>query len=199
MSQPSPALLSEPDVGTEFPPLRFRDRLARFDGTAVTLLNGTSRIRGVTPTFALFSRLGDGVLWYGLMALLLVFGPPGSVWIVAQMLGVGAVALLVYKVSKALARRPRPYVALERITLGADPLDEYSFPSGHTMHAVAFSVVLAAHAPAATPALALVCGLIAASRVVLGLHYTTDVILGGLLGFLIAWSSFPLMSWAGLS
>ena len=198
MSHPSPPALSEPDVGTEFVPLRFRDRLARFDGTAATLLNGTSRLRGVKPTFALFSRLGDGVLWYALMALLLVVGPAGSAWIVVQMIAVGAVALAVYKVAKASARRPRPYVALERITLGADPLDEYSFPSGHTMHAVAFSVILAAHAPAAAPALMLVCAMIAASRVVLGLHYTTDVVLGGLLGFVIAWASFPVMAWAGL-
>lgn len=51
------------------------------------------------------------------------------------------------------------------------PLDEFSFPSGHTLHAVAFSLVAMAHYPVLAWALVPFTASVAVSRVVLGLHY----------------------------
>ena len=66
------------------------------------------------------------------------------------------------------------------------PLDRYSFPSGHTLHAVCFAWQAVAHFPALSWTLVPVAALIALSRVVLGLHYPTDVLAGAAIGALLA-------------
>ena len=63
--------------------------------------------------------------------------------------------------------------------------DRFSFPSGHTINAFAICGVLACEWPGLAPALGLLAGGIGASRVILGLHYVSDVAAGALLGLLI--------------
>lgn len=140
----------------------------------------------VERTFAVISRLGDGVFWYLLMlALLLMNGQPALGGVV-RMLAAGALGLGLYKWLKARTRRPRPCASSSAIRVTVAPLDEYSFPSGHTLHAVAFSIVACAHHPRLVWALAPFALLVAASRLVLGLHYPSDVLAGALLGGLCA-------------
>ncbi len=68
-------------------------------------------------------------------------------------------------------------------------MDEYCFPSGHTLHAVNFSLVALAWYPQLLLLLLPLTALIAASRVVLGLHYPSDVVVASLLGFILAKTS----------
>ena len=71
------------------------------------------------------------------------------------------------------------------------PLDEFSFPSGHTLQAVGFTVVALAWYPLLAPLLLGFTALVAASRVVLGLHYPSDVLaaigIGSTLGAIALW------------
>ena len=62
------------------------------------------------------------------------------------------------------------------------PLDRYSFPSGHTLHAVTFTWLAVERFPTLAWILIPLASLIAASRVVLGLHYPSDVLAGGAIG-----------------
>jgi undecaprenyl-diphosphatase len=78
--------------------------------------------------------------------------------------------------------RERPFIRHAGISLAQTPLDRYSFPSGHTLHAVAFAWQACAAFPELSFALVPLALAIAASRVVLGLHYPTDVLVGALLG-----------------
>ena len=66
------------------------------------------------------------------------------------------------------------------------PLDEFSFPSGHTLHAVAFTLVALAHYPGLAPLLIPFAACVAASRVVLGLHYPSDVLAATVIGSVLA-------------
>ncbi|WP_155518951.1 phosphatase PAP2 family protein, partial [Xanthomonas euvesicatoria] len=66
------------------------------------------------------------------------------------------------------------------------PLDEFSFPSGHTLHAVSFSIVALAYYPWLAPLLVPFSAGVALSRVVLGLHYPSDVLAATLIGVLLA-------------
>ncbi|HXR51584.1 MAG TPA: phosphatase PAP2 family protein [Steroidobacteraceae bacterium] len=153
------------------------------------------RRAGLLRAFQIASRLGDGVLWYTLMgALALLFGAPGR-HIAAQCAIAGVTGLLLYRALKNVLVRERPYMTHAAIVCRGRPLDRFSFPSGHTLHAVSFTLIICSTMPLLAVVLVPVALLIAASRVVLGLHYPTDVLAGALLGAGIAQATmnlFPL-------
>ncbi|HEY9380210.1 MAG TPA: phosphatase PAP2 family protein [Burkholderiales bacterium] len=140
--------------------------------------------------FAAVSRLGDGGLWLALAFALIFLGGTRGVECVVHMLIAGAIALSVYKLCKRCASRPRPCATLRNLHLCVLPLDEYSFPSGHTLHAVSFTTVVAAYFPDLALALIPFAVLTALSRVALGLHYPSDVLGGAAIGGAIALLSF---------
>ena len=137
---------------------------------------------GLLRYFAAVSRLGDGVFWYALMAALLLTQGKAAIPVVGRMLLAGAVCLALYKWLKAKTTRPRPCARHDRIQPRVAPLDEYSFPSGHTLYAVAFTLVAVQGYPSLAWLLLPFAALVALSRIVLGLHYPSDVLAGALLG-----------------
>ena len=61
-----------------------------------------------------------------------------------RMVAVGLSCTLTYKLFKQGTMRPRPFQVNARMAAGASPLDQFSLPSGHTLHAVAFHTVAGA-------------------------------------------------------
>ncbi|ALJ27360.1 phosphatase PAP2 family protein [Stenotrophomonas acidaminiphila] len=155
--------------------------------------NHYCRRRRIRTLFAVISRLGDGVFWYLLMAALVLADGMDGLRASAHMAATGVVALTLYKVLKRWTRRPRPFAADLRIRAWVAPLDEYSFPSGHTLHAVSFSVVALAYYPWLAPVLLPFTAGVALSRVVLGLHYPSDVLAATGIALLLGSASLQLM------
>ncbi|MBN8713431.1 MAG: phosphatase PAP2 family protein [Xanthomonadales bacterium] len=141
--------------------------------------------RGVQRFFGTVSRLGDGWLWYGLMATLALCAGRAGVRAALHMAATGLVAWLLYRALKRRTRRPRPFRVHRDVIARALPLDEYSFPSGHTLHAFSFSIVAVAWFPVLALPLAMFTVLVAMSRVILGLHYPTDVVAGAVIGVVL--------------
>jgi undecaprenyl-diphosphatase len=165
------------------------DFIQRWDRRVCVRLNRTLRFGLVLHGFRAISWLGDGIFWYSLLlALLLQYGRDAALAVLHMTL-VGMVCTLTYKAVKRSTLRPRPYEVLSVVARGAPPLDAFSFPSGHTLHAVAFTLVASAYYPWLAVLLVPFTLLVAASRVILGLHYPSDVLAGAMIGALIAGAS----------
>ena len=160
--------------------------------------NAACQRRLVRALFRGVSRLGDGVVWYVLMAAMpLLIGLERwreGLQASLQMLLAGAAGLLLYKLLKKKLVRERPFIGLIGIECAMPPLDRYSFPSGHTLHAVTFTAIAISYVPQLAVVLVPYALLVAASRVVLGLHYPTDVLAGAVLGGLLAAASHALIA-----
>ena len=103
-------------------------------------LNRSCRLPAVRDLFAAVSRLGDGVFWYTLTLLMpIAYGATGLVPAL-RMAIVGVSGLIIYKALKSRLVRERPYISLAGVVPGTRALDRYSFPSGHTLHAVSSMV-----------------------------------------------------------
>ena len=161
-------------------------------------LNRYSKTKHIALFFKCISRLGDGLFW---MVMLL------TVWYIEGLsyapqllyLVVGAsLGTLLYKTLKKSTIRPRPYQVHQVILLGERPLDHFSFPSGHTLHAVMISSLLGAIQPILLFIMVPFSLMIGLSRMVLGLHYPTDVIVGAALGLTVAAFVLSLASWLKL-
>lgn len=168
------------------------ERLRLWDSALCVRFNGAVRIAPVRRVFRIVSRLGDGVFWYSLMLALLATSGVAALGPVGRMAGTGVLCTLIYKWLKSKTSRPRPFAVENAVRAGADPLDPFSFPSGHTLHAVAFSIVAVAFYPILAWLLIPFTLLVAISRVVLGLHYPSDVLAGAALGALIALGALAL-------
>jgi undecaprenyl-diphosphatase len=132
------------------------------------------------------SRLADGWLWPVTAVLLVADGRRGLGVLVA-----GAVSALVANAMLVLAkgrfRRSRPCELAKPLAFEVVPLtwfasDRFSFPSGHALNAFAVGSVVAFAYPSAALPVFLLAASIAASRVVLGLHWLSDVLAGALAG-----------------
>lgn len=152
------------------------------DAALCLACNRWGRRERVRPVFAAVSQLGDGAFWYALMVAVVVFDGWDGLTASTHMAATGLTALLLYTALKRYTRRPRPFAEDRRIHALARPLDQYSFPSGHTLHAVAFTSVALAYYPQLAWLLVPFTLAIAASRVVLGLHYPSDVIAATVIG-----------------
>jgi undecaprenyl-diphosphatase len=158
------------------------ESLLAWDRRWTRRLNSSVSIAPVRALFRLVSRLGNGVFWYSVMLALGVTQGGAGLEAALRMLVAGLIGLVAYKLLKSGTTRPRPYRVLAGIRAGIDPLDAFSFPSGHTLHAVAFTLVSMTYFPALAWILVPFTVLVAISRVVLGLHYPSDVLAGAAVG-----------------
>ena len=176
-------------------PSRSAALLARLDRAELRLCVGCNRgvrLAGLRRLFEVASRLGDGMVWYALIAVLPAVGGRAGLVLSLRMAIAGLAGLLLYKALKHRLVRERPFITHASIVRAGVPLDRYSFPSGHTLHAVCFTVLALDAFPVLAWVLVPLAGLIALSRVVLGLHYPSDVVAGAAIGEAVAQAAMNL-------
>lgn len=161
-------------------------KLAALDAQLFLGINRAHQRFDLRSYVQLVSASGDGYL-YGLLAfiLILVDREAGS-----QLLMVGCAAFLIelplYWLLKNTCKRRRPFHVVAAMAPFLKPSDEFSFPSGHTTAAFLFATVASHCFPALTLVLFIWAAFIGLSRVMLRVHFVSDVLAGMLLGTLIA-------------
>jgi undecaprenyl-diphosphatase len=138
------------------------------------------------------TRGGDGWLWWTMGAMVALFGGVERFAAIgAAMLAVGAGVLLFLTVKRATGRR-RPCAYEPHCWADLLPPDQFSFPSGHTITAFAVAVSLSLFYPGLAIGLMFCALSVGASRILLGMHFLSDVLAGAAIGGLLAYGA----SWA---
>ena len=115
-------------------------------------------------------------------------GLRGRLCLLTLLLGVAVSDPLSSRLIKPMVHRVRPCAAVPGVLTPHGDRGTFSFPSSHAVNIASTGVIIGMSFPAwALPAfvLALFVGL---SRVYLGLHYPSDVLVGYLLGAVLGWA-----------
>ena len=128
------------------------------------------------------TRGGDGWLWYAMGVVVLLFGGDVRFRALISAALAEAVGVALFLRLKKTANRKRPCVYQEHCWATLLPPDQFSFPSGHTITAFAIAVSLIQYYPSLTVGLLFCAISIAASRIVLGMHFLSDVLAGAGIG-----------------
>lgn len=128
------------------------------------------------------SRLGDGPAYFATAALMYWLLIPGAD-LFLKILALGfAIELPLYWVLKNTIRRDRPCDAIMSLGAFIKPSDKFSFPSGHTAGGFVFAYAVLQCFPGFALAAYTLGAMIGMSRVMLGVHYPTDIAAGAALG-----------------
>jgi undecaprenyl-diphosphatase len=145
------------------------------------------------------TRMGDGWAWYGLGIMLLAFGGPQRFAAIGAAGSAAIAGIGVFKALKTLSQRPRPCQLEPHCWSRVLPPDRFSFPSGHTMTAFSIALVVSYFYPSLEGPLFFLALSIAVSRVVLGMHFLSDVLAGMVLGVALACASITAFASFGLA
>lgn len=164
--------------------------LAAPDHNLMRRVNRWRAPRWIRWWMLLATKAGDGWLW-GLIGIALLFSADPlrfrAVEAAACAVAVGIVLFL--KVKRVFCRtRPRdiePHCWAHIVTR-----DKFSFPSGHSTTAFAVALSLGSFYPEIMPALLVMAANVAISRVIVGMHFLTDVLVGSGFGALLGYAAY---------
>ena len=142
------------------------------------------------------SRSGDGLMQVLLPSLLVLLDrQTGSIVFIATAIAF-AIERPLYWVLKNSCQRRRPPEAIPSFSSVIVASDRFSFPSGHTAAAFLLAATTTEHYPALALPMYLWASAVGVSRVILGVHFPTDILAGAVLGSGIAWlvNSYALAS-----
>ena len=168
--------------------------IATRDQRLMRLLNRWRAPRWLRLWMVAATRGGDGWLWYAMGVVIALFGGEDRF----QALGSAGIAtsagIGVFMKLKRWFKRKRPCAMEPHCWARLLPPDQFSFPSGHTITAFAVAVALGAFYPEMQPALFFCAASVAASRIVLGMHFLSDVVAGASIGAMLGGMSAILLN-----
>lgn len=166
--------------------------LADLDARLFLGLNSLHQRMQLETLVRFISFTGDGYL-YLLMGVTLpvLFPQQGMTFLLAGLLAF-VIELPIYWVLKRSFKRRRPFNVVQALAPVLKPSDEFSFPSGHTTAAFMIAGITSVCFPAVSLLAYTWAALIGLSRVMLRVHFISDVLAGMLLGTLIAFFSLSI-------
>jgi undecaprenyl-diphosphatase len=140
------------------------------------------------------TRCGDGWLWYLLGAILLLFGGPQRFLAVGSAATAVGVGIVLFKLLKNTSHRARPCHLEAHCWCTILPPDRFSFPSGHSITAFAIAICIGLFYPQLQDLLLFIAVCIAASRIILGMHFLSDVVAGSIIGTALGYGAFRIFA-----
>jgi undecaprenyl-diphosphatase len=138
----------------------------------------------------LATRMGDGWLWYALGLILVVYGGQHRFVAIGAATSATAVGIVLFQNLKRASRRQRPCEIEPHCWSAILPPDKFSFPSGHSITAFAVALSIGLFYPELQGCLLAVALLIASSRIILGMHFLSDVLVGSTIGIVLGFLSY---------
>lgn len=171
-------------------PDRLRRLFSSLDAREARLVricvNKSIRYPKLLRAHAFLNFMGNGWLYLCLTILVLLL----KGWQAWRFLLAGSISVIIahsfYPWIKGHLARQRPYDFDPTLGATIKALDRYSCPSGHCMTAAAVGVPLAIAFPQTLPAIVIIWLMIAWSRISLGHHYLTDLLVGAIIGAAIS-------------
>ncbi|MGH9744835.1 MAG: phosphatase PAP2 family protein [Candidatus Acidiferrales bacterium] len=140
------------------------------------------------------TRGGDGWLWYALGMILMFFGGPHRFAAIGAGASAAAAGILIFRTLKHASHRKRPCEIEPHCWASILPPDKYSFPSGHSITAFGVAIAIGLFYPELMGTLLTVAALIAASRIILGMHFLSDVLAGSAIGIILGAIGFHIFA-----
>ena len=171
--------------------------IASGDRKLMRLLNRWEAPQWIRKWMVIATRAGDGWLWLTIGLVVLFWGDDRRYLALGTAFAALATGQAVFIILKQICGRERPCATEQHCWSKLLPPDRFSFPSGHTITAFCLGLPIGLYYPSLLAGLMFCALSIAASRVLLGLHYLSDVLAGILIGCAIGAASYSLLS-AGL-
>jgi undecaprenyl-diphosphatase len=140
------------------------------------------------------TRGGDGWLWYAMGALVVLDGGPARFRAVLAAVLAVAVGIALFLQLKRACNRRRPCTMEPHCWATLLPPDQFSFPSGHTITAFSVAVSLSVFYPPLLIGLLFTAFSVALSRILLGMHFLSDVLAGATIGSILGYSAAVFLS-----
>ena len=128
------------------------------------------------------SKTGDGQLYLILGVMLWWLEPQQGALFLYSGLIAYMLEIPVYMLLKKNLKRERPCHHINELRAHIVPSDRFSLPSGHTAAAFLMASLIAHFYPTLSITAYVWASCIGGSRVLLGVHYPSDIIAGALLG-----------------
>jgi len=167
-----------------------RGFILRRDYSLMQRANNWAAPRWVQLFVVAASRGGDGWLWYAMGLVILLFGGLERFAALGASGLAAVLSIVVFIWMKRFTGRRRPCQIQPHRWATLLPPDQFSFPSGHTMTAFAVSISLMLFYPSLVAVLMFCAFSIAASRILLGMHFLSDVMAGAVIGTALGYVSF---------
>jgi len=170
------------------------DAISRRDHRLMRHVNRWRAPRWIRIWAICATRGGDGWLWYAMSAAILFFGGAQRFEAAGAGLTAALAGVVLFMGIKKHTSRRRPCAIAPHAWATLLPPDQFSFPSGHTITAFAFAVPFALFYPSLLAGVLFCAFSIAVSRVLLGMHFLSDVIAGAGIGSVLGYCAYLLYS-----